>query len=268
MPTPFLDTEPAAIDPVDIIGPWEQFRVIDPRKCLAVLAQVKLEQSPVTIGHAEGLSLAASLWSVDGPNRRVYFNVDAAAPAEALLADARQAWAAMYLGDVKLQFWLRGLTLSRAPARGHAAAATRSLYAELPSQMYCLPRRRDVRVRHGPDVAPLLRFEHPLTPGSSLVLGLLDVSATGCAMRKPADTLPLLPGTEIRQVEVELDEHTLLFADLQVVHVSVMPGDRLGGQRVGCTWQHMPDGARERLLGWIQNGRRRRDLMTLTLTLD
>jgi len=268
MPTPFVDTEPAAIDPVSYVGPWERFRVSDPRKCLAALSQVKLNESPVTIGHPEGPSLAASLWSVDGPNRRLHFNLDKAAPAEALLTTVRQTWAAMYLGDVKLQFWLQGLTLNRLPAERQADVATCSLCADLPSQMYCLPRRRDVRVRHGQDVAPTVRFEHPLAPGSALVLGLLDVSATGCAMRKPADTLPLLPGTEIRQVEVELDERTMLFADLRVAHVSAMPGDRLGGQRVGCTWQHLPDAARKRLLDWIQIGRRRRDLLTLTLALD
>ena len=58
---------------------------------------------------------------------------------------------------------------------------------------------------------------------------------------------------------------TILFSDLLVHHVTAH-SRRDRNARVGCTWQGMPPAAEERLLEWIERGRRRRDMMSLNLS--
>jgi hypothetical protein len=261
----FLDTEPAAIDQVDYVGPWERFRVMDPRTCLAALREVCRNDAPVSIGTADGLTVRVSLWSVDDLNDGLNFNVDPAIGAAAAVAALPQAWAATYLGDVKLQFELRGMVLGEvAQVRNVGGAAVRLLRARIPTTMYCLPRRRAVRVRHDGRSGPMLRFSHPRDPALALCLNVLDISATGCAARLPSSLPALEAGAEVRQVEVELDSSTFVFTDMTVQHVSRPRGDGDDSLRLGCRWHHMPATAQDVLDRWIRSGKRRRELISLT----
>ena len=262
----FLDTEPADIDQVDYVGPWGRFRDDDRRRCLAALNEVCRTDVPATLGTgiSNGPTLKASLWSVDEGGGRLTFSVDPALTAAAPLAGLPQIWAAMYLGDVKLQFALTGLVLSRTnQLKKIGTAAMRMLQAEMPTHMYCMPRRRELRMRHGGRQGPVLRFLHPLPTAGRMCLPLLDISATGCAVQQPSGAPWLLAGTEIQQVEVELDDENFLFSDITVQHVTVKGADGQRHARVGCRWHSLSPGTRDRLERWLLSGRRSRDLLTL-----
>lgn len=260
----FLDTVPAAIDSVDQVGPWERFRVSDSRKCVSALRKACHGDVPMTLGAAGGPGVSASLWSVDGHASRVHFNVNATTRDAAAVVSLPEVWAALYVGDEKLQFPLRGLSLGPVHSGLHGTGSTsRSLSAELPAYLYALPRRKAVRVRGASACPPVMRFAHPLDPGQSTSLVVLDVSVTGCAVRKPAGLLPLLPGQEVRQVEIELDPETFLFTDMTVQHVTLAREDPMGDARVGCRWHDMPRSAQETLTAWIARGRRRHALVSI-----
>ena len=260
----FLDTVPAAIDQVDHVGPWERFRNHDPRQCLAALREACRANSPITLGSADGPSVAASLWAVDEAAGRLHFNVNGKTREAAAVAAQPEVWAAMYQGDVKLQLALRQLALGHlAAGRRGSVSSMRSLTAAVPTSMYTLPRRHTVRVRRTKDGVSVLRFAHPLASGMQTTLRMLDISLTGCAVRKPAGLPPLQPGVEVRRVEVELDADTVLFTDMTVHPVTSSSADPLSSARVGVSWHDMPRAAQERLATWIAGGRRRRDLVSI-----
>ena len=261
---PFLDTEPADIDQVDYVGPWERFRVDDTRQCLAALNEACRTDAPVTLGTSDGMRVTVTLWSVDEAGGRLTFSVDPTLGAAAAVAAKPQVWAALYLGDVKLQFSLRALLLSEtAQVKRVGSSAVRTLQAQMPTYMYCMPRRRALRLRHGGLHVPMLRFAHPAAPELRLNVQVLDISATGCALQQPLGAPTLLAGTEVQQVEVELDEETFLFTDLSIAHVSASRGAQGRQLRVGCRWRNMPGSAKEVLESWIRSGRRSRDLISL-----
>ena len=261
----FLDTVPAAIDQLDYVGPWERFKNSDPRHCLAALREACHADTPLTLGMPDGPSLTASLWAIDEAACQLHFNVNGKTREAAVVASMPLAWAVMYQGGVKLQFPLRDLALSHLQAgRRSLTCATRSLIAQLPTAMYALPRRQTVRVRRAEQGPPELRFAHPFAPEQALQLTVLDISVTGCALRKPAGVLPLLPGTTVRGVEVDLDAETVLFTDMTVQHVTQATADPVGMARVGCRWNAMPASAQDTLAQWIAGGRRRRDLVSIS----
>jgi hypothetical protein len=261
----FLDTVPAAIEQVDYVGPWERFRMHDPRQCLAALRDACRADTPVTLGAANGPAMPASLWSLDEAAGRLHFNLNGKTRQAAVVAALPQVWAALYLGDVKLQFLLRGLQLGHRDGglRG-LTQSTRSLAADLPTHMYTLPRRQAIRVRHAEQLPPMLHFNHPFAVNHSMALVVQDISTTGCAVRKPAGELALAPGTEIRRVEIELDPQTMVFTDMTVQHVTLITSDPNGSARVGCSWHNMPASGLETLAAWIGRGKRRRELVSIS----
>jgi flagellar brake protein len=263
----FLDTVTAAIDQVDFAGPWEAFRSDDPRRCVAAMQQARIADTPVTLGGADGASVVASLWSVDEGAGRLHFNVNDKMLEAAAVAKLPEVWAAMYQGSVKVQFLLRNLALNavvagRAAVRG-AAGSVGSLAADLPRTIYSLPRRKALRVRRAKEDVSVLRLRHPLEPGRRLALRILDISLTGCALRKPAGMLALLPGTEVRRVEVDLDDQTVFFTDLTVMRVTLSSPDPAGDARLGCRWHNLSEPAQQALALWIESGRSRRERMAL-----
>ena len=251
----FLDTQPAPIDRCDYAGPWSRFRVRDPRRQIAALLEISRNDKPVTMGAPGGATITVCLWSVDQLNGRLHFQVAPNMARTQQVAQMPEVWAAAYLDDAKLQFSLPQVVL-------RAEAERLVMVAEAPQLMYLLPRRGAMRVRRDSKEAPTVRFAHPHQAGASLALRVLDISASGCALSLPAQGPPLQAGSQVRQVEVELDDHTIVFADLLVHHVTQV--DNAGNARVGCEWQGMPRVAQERLQRWIQQGRRRRELISLS----
>jgi flagellar brake protein len=253
---PFLDTQPADIDSLDMAGPWARFRVHDPRKQLATLREICRTDRPVTLGAPGGTTLGVTLWSVDDFNGRLHFKVGPDVAAALEITRQPDLWAAAYVEDAKVQFALPVVMLSN---EGGASV----LVADAPRLMYHLPRRRAVRVRRDQQQAPTVRFRHPLQPELITELKLLDISTSGCALWRPDAVMPLLPGMDLKKVEVELDDHTIVFSDLCVQHATLVPSPG-GGTRVGCAWRGMPAPAQQRLNEWIQGGRRNRELISLS----
>jgi flagellar brake protein len=254
----FLDTEPAAIHRLDSHGPWARFRVTDPRQRLATLRELVRSDVPLTVGVAGGPHFPALLWAVDEEQHWLNLSPAPATPPDVLQAvlAQRTLWAAGYLHEAKVQFDLRQL----APVAG---ATPTMLRAALPTQMVHLPRRRAVRVRRADAQAPLARFRHPLADDLPMQLKVADISMTGCALWKPTAGVMLVPGTEIREVEVTLDEGVAFSTDMQVLHLTPGPRGRRA-LRVGCDWRAMSPQAAETLQAWIARGRRRRDLVSLS----
>lgn len=254
----FLDTQPAPIDRFEFAGPWSGFRVRDPRKQIATLKEISRTDTPVTMGAPGGPTMTASLWSVDDFNGRLHFQVASDVTRAREIVQMPDLWAAAYVDDVKVQFSLPSVMLSQDAHR-------QVLVAEAPQLMFHLPRRRAMRVRRTRQQAPTARFhwQQPAGPALALSLKVLDISTTGCALWLPPGTPILPPATLLRQVEIELDDQTILFADLTVQNViPAQPPET--GVRIGCEWAAMPQAARERLQQWIQRGRRRRELMSLS----
>jgi flagellar brake protein len=152
------------------------------------------------------------------------------------------------------------------------------LITQLPELMYQLPRRNALRVRQGGGLAtpaepaaptgqPKARLRHPALPpehAQELTLQLLDVSHSGCALLLP-HAVPAMPlGMVLRQVEVELDDDTIIFCDL-LVHHSTPHSRRERSLRVGCEWRGLAPAAQLRLRDWIDKGRRRRSLISIAL---
>ncbi len=252
----FLDTQPAPIDSLDMAGPWAKFRVHDPRRQIATLREICRNDKPLTLGAPGGPSIAVSLWSVDDHAAKLHFKVGEGVANPLEITRQPDLWAAAYLDDAKVQFALPSVMLSN-------EGGTSVLVADAPKLMYHLPRRRAVRVKRDHDKAPTVRFRHPLSPEITTELRVLDISISGCALWRPDGVMPLLPGMELRRVEVELDDHTIVFSDLGVQHATTVTGPNPGA-RVGCAWRGMPAPAQERLRSWIQGGRRRRELISLS----
>ncbi len=254
----FLDTEPAAIHRLDSHGPWARFRVTDPRQREATLRELCRSDVPLTVGVAGGPHFPALLWAFDEPQKLLLLSPPPALPQETLQAVLAQPvlWAAGYLHEAKLQFDICQL----APA---ANTTPPMLRAALPTQMVHLPRRRALRVRRTEAQAPLVNFQHPLAEDLPMELRVADISMTGCALWKPAEGVMLVPGTELRQVQVTLDAGTRFLADMQVLHLTAGPRGR-HGLRVGCDWRGLSVQAAETLQIWIARGRRRRDLVSLS----
>ncbi len=251
----FLDTTPAAISRGNPGPQWARFRVHNPRQQLATLRDLCRGDTPVVVGIASGPTLQAVLWSVDDVSGQLHFKLDGARGGINALSLDGELWAAAYMDDAKVQFPLGHVTVG-------IKGDQQLLVSEMPELMYSLPRRQGMRVRR--HKRPLARFSHPLAPDVSTELKVLDVSSTGCALLRVAEGLSLPLGMMLKRVEIELDEEIIIFSDLLVHHVTIHSREARS-TRVGCTWHGMPKAARDRLHEWIDRGRRRRELMSLSL---
>jgi len=253
----FLDTEPVPIQRMDPSGPWSRFRVTDPRQRLATLRELCRGAVPLSVGVAGAPAFPVQLWSLDEAQQLLHFSIATHVPRQVMEGVLGQSglWAAGYLHEAKVQFDLPAL-------RPGFGGTQRMLHAHAPRQMVHLPRRRALRVRHSGEPQPVAVFGHPLAQDLVQRLVVADISMTGCALQREPGGLPLVPGTQITRVEVELDNQSIFFSDLQVQHVTM--GARAGGHvRIGCAWRGLNSGAAETLQGWIVQGRRRRDLISL-----
>lgn len=277
----FLDTLPAPIHRLEPGGPWAQFRVADPRACELELRAMVREDLPLSVGVAGGPVVPASLWSADAAAGQLHLSLtrpeDDAPTMQHLLGRTREnheLWAAGYRGDLKLQFDLPEAMLQR---QGHDSRRW-VVRCAWPRLLLRLPRRGAVRVRRGGGDAPAAIFHHPLARDHRVRLRVLDISESGCALWNPRDGIPLPPGVEIRKVEVELDDEAIFFTDLRIQNAVAGPagaaasppeeaaaGPRpVAGVKLGCSWVDLPPMAAETLHRWIRQGRRRRDLISLS----
>jgi hypothetical protein len=271
----FLETQPASIQPVQPGDEWASFCVTDPRQIESSLAALVREEAPLVLGFAGSVVTSAALWSSDGSVGRLRLRLTGT-PCEidklAQLLRVRPArsgpdlelFAAAYRGDAKLQFDMPEPQLQRHDAEY-------MLHTAWPRQMLCLPRRSSVRVRRKLGASPVAVFPHPLAPDYRARLRVLNISRQGCALWLPRGEIPLAPGQALQKVEVQLDEESVFFSDVRVLHISLggdamptLPFGEAEGLRVGCRWEQLPEHAASLLEVWIRGGRRRRDLVHLS----
>jgi len=255
----FQETMPGALGGTAESAAWAPFRIDAPAKRLSTLRDILQGEAPVSIGPPGGPVFPATLWSVDGNHARMLFKVETAttatSPVTPPVLPLRGLWAATYVGDIKLQFPLSGVTVEPAGDRV-------LLHADLPKVVFRLPRRQGLRLRKDGKDELSARLSHPLAPDITVELRVLDISASGCALWRPIKVMPLVPDQVIRAVEIVRGGETLFFADMDVRHAS--PSRDFGpGMRVGCTWGAMSAVARSALEGWIGAAERRRGRFTL-----
>ena len=270
---PFLETQPGPMLPLQPEDPWMRFRVGPPWQVEQTLGSLAREDTPLVVGLPGGETVPATLWASDAGARRLRLRVTVGDGVAERLARLRagcdglpcaELVAAAYRGGAKLQFDLPG-------AEFLGQGQEWVIQSGWPRQMLRLPRRSAVRVRRRIGDSPIVMFEHPLAPDCTARLRALDISTEGCALWLPAGELPLVPDLLLRQVEVELDEASIFYADLRVVHLRpVAPGepgtpeDQSGGVSAGCRWEHLPEPAAATLEAWIAGGRRRREMVHLS----
>ena len=235
---------------------WAEFRITPPQERLRLLQAVRDAQVPVALNLPDGSTVATTLWAVDGAAQRLNFSADTEGAALDRLVDCNEAVAVAYLEDVKLQFDLQGFVLVH-------GAHTRSLHSRLPGAIYRFQRRGAFRVRSSGRPDPVARLRHPSLPDMALTLRLLDVSIGGCALWLPADVPPLQAGTQLGEVQVELDLDTRFAAAATLHHVTSFGSSERSqpGVRIGCEWLALA-GAAERLLQrWIARAQQRQRLL-------
>ncbi len=251
----FLDTQPAPLDEDAMDDPMAAFRCQQPREVLSLLRQLRDGVSPVALSSPSGVSLSATVWTVDGDRQRIAFDVESTDPQLESLIEANELTVVAYLDAVKLQFDMQDLVLVRSPR------AT-ALQGRLPSCIYRFQRRSSYRVRTLDRGAPSAVFRHPGLPEMQLKLRLIDVSIGGCALLLPADVPALPMGVVVRGVVLELDADTRLTVTLRLQHASSVQS-KMAGLRLGCELMEPSTGTERTLQRYIDHTQKRRRLLSL-----
>jgi c-di-GMP-binding flagellar brake protein YcgR len=249
--------------------PWADFRITHLADCLHLLQALRDGQVPVVLNLPDGTALPTALWSVDGAAQRLAFSADTDLGGLDRLVACNEATAVAYLEKVKLQFDLQGFVL----VHGEHA---RALHSQLPREIYRFQRRNAFRVRSSGRTDPVARFRHPSLPEMTLALRMLDLSMGGCALWLPGDVPPLQAGTQLGELQVELDAETRFGAPALLQHISALggggPASEAGpdggppalhhGVRIGCEWLALPGSAERVLQRWIDRAQQRQRLLT------
>ncbi len=250
-----LDTRPAEFADEPGGDAFAHFRSSHPREVMALLRELRDGAAPVALSAPGGIGLGASVWTVDDQRQRIAFDVEAGDPQLAALVEANEVTAVAYLDAVKLQFELHHLVLVRSPR------AT-ALQAALPQCIYRFQRRVSYRVRTLERGTPVATLRHPSLPDMQLALRIVDISINGCALMLPDNVPPLLPGTEINGVQLELDTDTQLTVTLRIQHASSSMSSR-SGLKLGCAIVRNDNGAERVLQRYIDHTQKRRRLLSL-----
>ena len=252
----FDDTRPAALDALEGVPAWADFRVDDRGEAVRLLQQLRDGDVPVMLSTPGGVAVSSQLWSLDPVREQLSFSADEHSPRLRLLVEADEVTAVSYLDHVKLQFDLRELLL----VHGAGSSVLRSRW---PLPIYRLQRRSSYRVRTLQRHAPKARLRHPAIPDMQLALRIVDVSVGGCALGLGDDVPALQPGITLHGVRIELDGDTAFNASLRVQHVSsLQPGH--AGVRLGCEMLQLDAAAQRALQRYIDRTQQRRRLLSAT----
>jgi hypothetical protein len=246
---------PARAPLPDIDNPLEApgWRVSRPDDDGALHAQVLRELTDggrvLHVGAAGARGIAATLQFVDQMQEQLVLasHDDGIAVARAL--QGRPVWAAAHLHSLRVQFVLMAASAARESfGRAGAPGERFAIRARWPRDIYRTSRRRTPRFAQGPQRAPLARLLQGHRIASTRDFAVLDLSEGGGALRLPAGVAPPAPGSEIRGIELDLDDDCLVVTDAVVAHVSAAPG---GAHRLGCRWQGMPPQGQQALRRWL-----------------
>ena len=259
----FLDTRPFSHDERSdavLLAAMERYRVADAERMRRVLAQLQRIEAPVVIGLPDtGAYFSASLWSVDAAGDRLVFHAAREPKVAVIVTDPGRLWGAAYDGNSKVQFDLRGRSLAQQDDFWVVGA-------HMPSALFVLPRRTDVRARHADGQEPVVRFRHPHDASQTLELRVHDISRGGLAIVAHPDEAPLAQGTQVAGALIELDAGEIISADFQVQNVQ-LHDEAEATFRFGCAWTAMSEEASQRVHDWTQRARRRKQLLSLSLDL-
>jgi c-di-GMP-binding flagellar brake protein YcgR len=236
-----LHTRPVDIEPADPASPWQAFRIQHPGKRSALLQRLLASETVVTVASGQEPLFDMPIWSMDMQRGLISLQADHRQMQKALPAGA--LWAVSYLDQCKVQFELL-------QPRWHQGAGMGLLKALLPDAVFALQRRGTTRLRLPVRSAPVVYV--PLSPDGVEPITMLAINlhAGGCALWKPGLELPLEPGRQLRAVEVQLDDHHILVANLQVRYVNYRRGEQTGTQ-IGCAWEPMTPFAQQTLDAWL-----------------
>jgi c-di-GMP-binding flagellar brake protein YcgR len=237
-------------EPPEQPDPWVGFRVVERSEVLRLLRLLRDGSVPVSLSSPRGHALASQLWALDPVHEHLSFSAEGGGHALQGLAQSDEAVAVAYLDSVKLQFDLSELLL----VHDHGSSALR---ARMPSLLYRFQRRATYRLRTLEQRAPQVRLRHPSMPDMLLALRVVDISASGCALRLPDDVPPLQPGTRLQGAQVQLDAETRFSATLGLQHVSSMHTGA-GGIRLGCELLDLDGPAQRTLQRYIDRTQQRR----------
>lgn len=252
---PFMDTQPAPLQPDSGLDPYAEFR-IDRASEIAALLKALLDGSvPVQLSSPQGAHLSATLWTVDALQRRLGFGVEENHPTVPRMVEDDEITAVAYLEAVKLQFELEH------PVLVHGVRSA-TLQVAMPRTMYRFQRRATYRVRTVAGSTPQALMRHPSIPDMALSLRVLDVSIGGCALWLPHDVPPLTPGVRTQRVRIELDAELRFDTTLVVHHVTAL-GPNSRGVRLGCEFLRLEPAAERALQRYIDHTQKRRRLLTL-----
>lgn len=259
----FIDTKPFHHDEgrdVTLAAAMERYRVSDADRMRQALAQLQRIEAPVVIGLPEtGAFFSAALWSVDAAGDRLVFHAAREPKVAVIVRDPGRLWAAAYDGNRKVQFDLRGRTLAQ---QGDSFVVG----SRMPSALFVLPRRTDVRARHADGQEPRVRFDDPHGTRRVLELRVHDISRGGMAILAHPDETVLLPGMEVHGAQLEFEPGDVLAVDFRVQNV-MLHDEADATFRFGCAWVNLRPEVEHHLQEWTQGARRRKQLLSLSLDL-
>ena len=230
--------------------PWAGFRVEDRVELLRLLRLLRDGSVPVALSSPRGDVASTQLWSLDPVHEHLSFSAEGAGTALQGLAQSDEVVAVAYLDSVKLQFDLSELLL----VHDQASSALR---ARMPKVIYRFQRRATFRVRTLERMAPQVQLRHPSIPDMQVSLRVLDISASGCALRLPTDLPPLQAGTRLQGARVLLDADTSFAATLALQHVASLH-PTAAGTRLGCEMLDLDGPAQRALQRYIDRTQQRR----------
>jgi len=244
--------QPLRPDEMSGRGDLSEFRVSAPSEIAAFLTQLTDNKIPVALNAPDGGIETTLLWTVDADRNRLAFWADASDAKTRHLLDRPGHVVVAYLHCVKLQFEVGPLVLQRGDPVSVLSCA-------LPTQLFRFQRRHAYRVRPLMTEALTARLVHPDVPDMPLVLSVLDLSLSGCALLLPDDVPVPQRGALLRQVEFDLDvdADTEFRVDLRVQNVSPRSA-AAPGMRVGCEFVNVRSGPLCALQRFVHDVEKRR----------
>jgi c-di-GMP-binding flagellar brake protein YcgR len=236
-------------------GSLAEFAITAPRELAAVLKQLADGAVILNFNASNGITLRATLWTVDAARSRLSFAIDAADPRTASLSECEEATIVTYLDAVKIQFDVHSIVV----VRGHGAS---TLSCPMPQVLYRIQRRGAYRVRPLLRSSPQARLRHPEIPEMELSLRVLDVSIGGVALFLPDDVPTVQPGVQVNRVEFDLDAETRFTVDLRILHASSLNNESRGA-RLGCEFVRAGAEVERTLQRFIDQTQKRRRMMAL-----
>jgi c-di-GMP-binding flagellar brake protein YcgR len=236
-------------------GGLSEFAITSPRELAAILKQLADGSAILNFNASNGVSMRATLWTVDAARGRISFAADAADPRASSLTECEEATVVTYLDAVKIQFDVHSLVA----VRGHGAS---TLSCPMPPVIYRIQRRGAYRVRPLLRSSPQARFRHPEIAEMELALRVLDVSIGGTALFLPEDVPTVQPGVQVNRVSIDLDAETRFVVDLRILHVSSLNTESKGA-RLGCEFVRAGADVERLLQRFIDQTQKRRRMMAL-----